>query len=221
MSTMPSPVVWQQNPPGAHTLDIVCLGFSAPVSCVHDWDPSHALAVIANPTTGAWAKSLTQIANTYDNCRIYAWSLGVITASRLLGDISNADIMVTNGVIHPFEGCLDRTQAESMATDLTPAQLRTFQMGMCGSKTALGNWLALDGHPNRDHAQAALAFWINLCTQPVQIRPEQVKEVVVGTHDRIMNPDAQIAQWATFGVHDVHTLTKAHWIPERLSSAKD
>lgn len=212
----PSPVYWLHQPSKATHLDIVCLGWSAPASAIGQYHPSHAVVAIANPTDTGWVDDLITTANCYDNCRITAWSLGVVTASRLLGDITHAQWEAINGVMAPFDGGLDRATSEAMATALTPAALTAFQMGMCGSKSALRAWQALDGHPTRPHAQAALAWWIALADQPATVPVTRWHRVIVGTHDRIMPPTSQLAQWAVHPTLTPTTVTAPHWIPTYL-----
>lgn len=210
-----APVYWINQPPAATTLDIVCLGWSAPPSAVTQFDSSHAVAVIANPSHSRWVSTLTARANTYENCRITAWSLGVVTASRLLGNITHATWIAVNGVLHPFDGCLDRNTSEAMAAALTPAALASFQMGMCGTKSALHRWLALPGHPSLPEAQSALAWWIDLADQGVHVPADQWDRAVISTHDRIMRPHAQHQQWADH-VASIDRPVAAHWIPDYL-----
>lgn len=209
-----SPVRWLNRPADATCLDIVCLGWSAPPTAVRQYDPSHAVVAIANPTHTDWVNDLITTANAYDNCRITAWSLGVVTATRLLGDISNAVWVAVNGVRDPFIGCLDRATSEAMASQLTQAALTAFQMGMCGSKAALRTWQQLDGHPSICEAQAALAWWIDLADQPNPVPNDRWQQVIIGTHDRIMPPDAQRKQWA--GHPGLTTVNAPHWMPAYL-----
>lgn len=211
-----SPVHWLNRPKAATALDLVCLGWSAPPSAVTQFDPARAVVVIANPTHTEWVDDIIKIANNYDNCQITAWSLGVVTASRLLGDISNGYWVALNGVVDPFNGCLSRTTSEAMATNLSPAALTTFQMGMCGSKSALRTWQALPGHPDLTTAQAALAWWINLADQPTQVPIDRWNQAIIGTHDRIMSPKAQLTQWQAHPNTRIETRPAAHWMPDYL-----
>lgn len=212
----PSPVHWLHQPEGANHLDIVCLGWSAPPTAVCQFDQAHAVVTVTNPTHQDWVDDLISTANSYDNCRITAWSLGVVTASRLLGDITNAAWVAVNGVHAPFDGCIDRTISERMASDLTPAALTAFQMGMCGSKTVLQQWQGLDGHPSLVHAQAAMAWWIELADQPAQVPLTRWDHAIIGSHDRIMSPDCQLAQWAAHPDLTPITVTAPHWMPSYL-----
>lgn len=213
---VPSPVQWVHRPAGATSLDIVCLGWSAPPSAVRQFQPDHAVVTIANPTNQDWVDDIIKLAFDYDNCRLTAWSLGVLTASRLLGDITHATWVAINGVHAPFDGCIDRATSERMAHDLSGPVLTTFQMGMCGSKQALGLWQGLNGHPSRAHAQAAMAWWIALADQPANVPLTRWSHVIIGSHDRIMAPENQLAQWAAHPKLTPVTITAPHWIPSQL-----
>lgn len=215
-SEVPSPVHWLNRPADATTLEIVCLGWSAPPRAVRQFHPDHAVVTIANPTHQDWVDDIINTANSYDNCRIAAWSLGVVTASRLLGDITHATWVAMNGVHEPFDGCIDRTTSERMAHDLTQAALTTFQMGMCGSKQALRAWQALDDHPSLAQAQAAMAWWIALADQPAHVPLARWNRVIIGSHDRIMPPNSQLAQWAEHPELTPLLVTAPHWIPAYL-----
>ena len=221
MSTVPTshdPLSWVHQPPGATALDIVCLGWSAPPSAVSLWDPTHAVIAVSNPVNEDWVIPLTTIANTYDNCRITAWSLGVLSASRLLGDITHAQFLAVNGVLDPFPDCLDPQASTAMATRLSPAMLTTFQMGMCGRRAALTRWQALSNHPNLAHAQAALRWWIDLASAPIQVPADQWCTAVISGHDRIMRPQAQADQWGRNNTPIHQVPAGAHWLPEFLVS---
>lgn len=213
---IPDPVYWVNQPADGQFLEIVCLGWSAPPAAITQYDPAHTVVAIANPTHTYWVDDIINIANSYDNCRVTAWSLGVVTASRLLGDISNAKWWAVNGVEEPFTTCLDRQTSEVMATQLTSNALTAFQMGMCGSKGALRSWQALTGHPSLAHAQAALAWWIDLVDQPASLPANRWNHITIGTHDRIMSPDAQRAQWATCTLLAPDERPAPHWIPDTL-----
>ncbi|WP_336249901.1 pimeloyl-ACP methyl esterase BioG family protein [Stomatohabitans albus] len=207
---------WVHRPPQASTLDIVCLGWSAPASAIQRVNEDHAVVAISNPVNDLWLNTLITDAKDYDNCRITAWSLGVVTASRLLGDISNAQFEAINGVPFPFEGCLDRTTTVAMANALTPDALHAFQMGMCGSRRALQRWRALDGHPDLIRLQQSLAWWIAIEREPPMVRASRWSSACVSSHDRICDPQGQIAQWQRLGLAEPTIVTGAHWLPDAL-----
>ena len=150
----------------------------------------------------------------YKTVYLYAWSLGVWAASRVLSADSITMAFAVNGTLRPVDDRLGIPEAifTGTAENLDERNLRKFRMRMASraiSPEALGEG-ARDVELLRDELLAIAGS-----KEPAKEPPLRWRRAYIGSADRIFPPENQAEAWIASGsiCEETITVDAPHYIP--------